>query len=109
SKRGALARREMRIGKELVAPDHVYVESASALRRRWLVGSLNTSEFADAIADLSDLPIDTYASAPLLSRAYELRDNMTPYDAAYVALAEGLDCPLITADRRLAAAPGVRC
>ena len=43
---------------------------------------------------------------PLLLRAYELRANVTPYDAVYVALAEALDCPLLTNDRALAAAPG---
>lgn len=50
-----------------------------------------------------------YPALPLMWRALELRDNLTPYDAAYVALAEGLERALVTADRRLARAPGVSC
>ena len=50
-----------------------------------------------------------HAHRPLLPRCWELRDNVTPYDAAYVALAEALGVPLLTADARLANAPGIRC
>ncbi len=59
--------------------------------------------------DLVSLPIVRFPTAPLMIRAYELRSNVTPYDATYVALAEGLACPLVSADRRLAKAPGIRC
>jgi predicted nucleic acid-binding protein len=55
------------------------------------------------------LPIAVYPTAALLRRVWELRDNVTAYDACYVALAEALRCPLVTADRRLAKAPGTRC
>lgn len=54
------------------------------------------------------LRLDRYDHGPLLGRIFELRDNVSAYDAAYVALAEGLDAPLVTCDRRLAAAPGIR-
>jgi predicted nucleic acid-binding protein len=55
------------------------------------------------------LPLRRYPHGPLLSRIWELRDNLTVYGAAYVALAEALDAPLLTVDARLARAPGVRC
>ena len=55
------------------------------------------------------LALDRYPALPLLPRAFELRANVTAYDAMYVALAEALDCPLVTADARLAAASGPRC
>ncbi|TPW13096.1 MAG: hypothetical protein FD127_2252, partial [Acidimicrobiaceae bacterium] len=56
-----------------------------------------------------EFPVRVFPTAPLLSRMWELRDNMTAYDACYVALAEAIDAPLLTADRRLANAPGVGC
>jgi predicted nucleic acid-binding protein len=93
----------------LAAPDLVDVETVSVLRRRWLAGHLTPARFAGAVEDLNSLDISRYATGPLMMRAYELRDNITPYDAAYVALAEALDAPLLTADRRLAQAPGPRC
>jgi predicted nucleic acid-binding protein len=55
------------------------------------------------------LAIERYPTLRLMRRAYELRDNVTAYDAAYVALAEALDCRLVTADAQLVRAPGVRC
>lgn len=55
------------------------------------------------------LPFARYPTLPLMQRAYELRANVTPYDAAFVALAEVLGCVLVSADRRLARAPGLRC
>jgi predicted nucleic acid-binding protein len=74
-----------------------------------LAGDLSARRFRTAIGDLGDLPIARHPTLPLMNRAYELRSNVTPYDAAYVALAEALRCELVTADARLAAAPGLRC
>ena len=62
-----------------------------------------------AVADLASLPLRRARHVNLLSRCWELRENLTPYDAAYVALAEALDVTLVTADRRMAQAPGPRC
>jgi predicted nucleic acid-binding protein len=59
------------------------------------------------VEDFQDLPIDRHAHTVLLPRIWQLRRNLTACDAAYVALAEGLDAPLITCDQRLAAAPGL--
>ncbi|MFP5220376.1 MAG: type II toxin-antitoxin system VapC family toxin [Actinomycetes bacterium] len=62
-----------------------------------------------AATDLADLPLERARHAPLPARCWELRQHLTPYDAAYVALAEALDVELLTVDARLAAAPGLRC
>lgn len=91
------------------APDLVDVEVVSVLRKRWLAGTVTARRFKSAITDLIDLPITRYPAAPLMIRAYELRANVTPYDATYVALAEALACPLLTADVRLSRAAGLRC
>jgi predicted nucleic acid-binding protein len=60
----------------------------------------------DALEDLAELHLTRYPHGPLLPRIWELRDNLTAYDAAFVALAETLNVPLITRDRRIANAPG---
>ncbi len=74
-----------------------------------LGGWLVAADAEAALSDFAELRIDRYDTAALARRIWELRDNLTTYDAGYVALAEALDCPLITADRRLARAPGIRC
>ncbi len=106
---GNAARTALRDDSDLAAPDLVDVETVSVWRKRWLVGDLTAHRFRTAIADLNDLPIIRHPTLPLMHRAYELRNNVNPYDAAYVALAELLQCRLITADARLATAPGIRC
>ena len=65
--------------------------------------------FSASIDDLEDLDLARYPSLPLMRRAFELRAIVTAYDATYVALAEHLGCVLLTADRRLAAAPTITC
>lgn len=106
---GRVARDRLTVGGDLVAPDLVDVETVSALRRRWLAGDLTARRFSAAVNDLEDLDLSRFPTLPLMRRAYELRANVTPYDAAYVALAEQLHCTLVTADARLAGAPGIRC
>lgn len=106
---GRRARTEIRDAGELAAPDLVDVETVAVLRRRWLEGALSDTRFARAVQDLQDLDMDRFPTLPLMARAYELRNNLTAYDAAYVALAEVLTCELLTADRRLAHAPGPSC
>ena len=78
------------------------------LRRYERAGELSTGRAHAAVTDLGDLPLQRYQHAPLLPRMWELRLNLTGYDAAYVALAEVLRAPLVTADARLASAPGHR-
>ncbi len=106
---GEAARARLAAAGEASAPDLVDVEVVSVLRKRWLAGTLSVRRFRSAVVDLIDLPLTRYPAAPLMIRAYELRGNVTPYDATYVALAEGLNCPLLTGDVRLTRAAGLRC
>ncbi len=96
-------------GEALAAPDLLRTEVMSVLRRQARTGSLTAAEANTAIEDLLSLPISVFPTAPLLRRMWALRDNVTAYDATYIALAEALACPLLTADTRLANAPGPRC
>lgn len=106
---GQIARTRLAAATEVSAPDLIDVETVAVLRKRWLAGDLTARRFRVAIDDLLALPIAHFPTGPLMVRSYELRANVTPYDAAYVALAEGLACPLVTGDGRLARAPGINC
>lgn len=105
---GDAARSRLR-GEQLAAPELIDLEVMSVLRRKVAAGALDLRRADLALDDLLDLPIERASHAPLLRRCWELRHNLTTYDAAYVALAEELDVELLTADGRLAAAPGIRC
>ena len=96
-------------GRAMSAPDLMRIEVLSVIRRRVAREALKVSEAGITLRSLVDLPILVYPTAPLLAHAWRLRGNLTPYDACYVALAEALDCPLLTADARLSRAPGLRC
>ena len=106
---GRQARQLLREHQDLAAPDLVDVETTAVLRRRWLAGTVGDERFEQGVEDLADLPLARYPTRGLMRRAFELRANVTAYDACYVALAEALDWPLCTADRRLANATGPRC
>ena len=106
---GRRARHEVRSAGEMSAPDLVDVETLAVLRKRCLAGTLSERRFAAALDDLDDIELDRYPTLPLVRRGFDLRANVTAYDAMYVALAEALRCELLTGDRRLAAAPGPRC
>jgi predicted nucleic acid-binding protein len=93
-------------GQSLHAPHLIDVEVAQVLRRYAVTGQLDEERCREALADMADLPLTRYPHDFLLPRIWELRDNLTAYDAAYVALAEALDAPLLTRDQRLASAPG---
>lgn len=90
----------------LHAPHLVDLEVTQVLRRYCAAGDLDPERAGQALEDLSDLPLHRYPHDPFLSRIWELRHNVTAYDASYVALAEALGAPLLTADSRLASAPG---
>jgi predicted nucleic acid-binding protein len=101
--------RERLRGETVVGPDLLRVEVSSVLWRHASHGSLTPQQADAAIADLLAFPVTVYPTGPLLRRVWELRQNVTAYDACYVALAEAVGYPLVTADRRLASAPGIRC
>ncbi len=106
---GDVARQALAAAGELAVPDLADVETVAVLRKRWLAGGLDDDRLQAAVGDLADLPARRYPARPLLPRVVELRHNVSAYDAVYVALAEVLECELVTADRRLAAATGPRC
>lgn len=106
---GHRARDELRVAGEVAAPDLIDVETTTVLRKRWLAGTVSDERFATAIDDLARLDFARVPTLRLVQRAYELRANVTAYDAMYVALAEALHVELLTADRRLAHATGPRC
>lgn len=95
-------------GTALHVPHLLDVEVAQVLRRYVRDGQLRSDEAAEALRDLRDLDLTRHAHEPLLDRIWALRHNFSAYDAAYVALAEMLDASLVTSDRRLAHAPGMR-
>lgn len=97
------------MGERLAAPHLIDVEVVSAWRRLAAAGHLDERRASFARADLRSLPIQRVRHAQMLERCWELRANLTVYDAAYVALAELLGAPLLTADAKLAATPGPTC
>ena len=105
---GAAYRSRLR-GERIAAPDLLRVEVVSVIRRQLRVGLLDVDQAERALDDLLDLPVAVYPTVALLRRGWELRDNVSAYDACYIALAESLDSTLLTADVRLARAPGVDC
>lgn len=93
----------------LAAPHLMPIEATSILRRAALSSALDDSVASLAHADLLRLAVELFPYEPVASRAWELRANLTSYDAWYVALAESLGAPLATLDQRLARAPGPHC
>lgn len=96
-------------GEQLAAPELVDLEVVSTLRRATRAGRLDNRRSSQALADLASLPLKRVPHLPLLPRVWELRENLTAYDAAYVALAETLGALLLTADGPLARASGAHC
>jgi predicted nucleic acid-binding protein len=95
-----------RSGESLHAPHLMDLEVASALRQLVRIGGLTTPRAAAALSDLGDVALTRYPHGLLLPRIWQLRDNATTFDAAYLSLAEALDAVLVTCDRPLGAVPG---
>lgn len=93
---------------EFHAPHLVDVEVTQGLRRLVRTGEVSAARAAEAIADLASLDLHRHPHLDLLTRAWQLRDNVTAYDAMYVALGEALDAPVVTCDQPLAKSPGHR-
>jgi predicted nucleic acid-binding protein len=99
-----------RLGADQVHIPHLIdSEVASGLRRRALAGAISAQDGWNALDRWRRLAMTRCAMHTLLDRVWELRENLSAYDAGYVALAEALDCALLTADARLSRAPGIRC
>lgn len=94
---------------DLLAPHLVLFEAANVIRRQQLAQTITPDQAAQAHADLLDLPIDLWPYEAVAPRAWQLRQNLSVYDASYVALAEMTGTTLTTLDARLARAPGVTC
>lgn len=105
---GDVARSRLR-GVSLAAPELVDLEVASVLRRQHRAGLLDDRRADLALTDLGALPMRRVPHLPLLRRCWELKDNLTAYDAAYAAVAEAFEATLLTGDRRLARAAGPQC
>lgn len=96
-------------GEHVVLPALADLEVTSVLRRASRAGSLDDRRVGQALHDLMALPAERVLSTALVPRIWELRENLTPYDAAYVALAEALGAVLLTADACLSRGPGPTC
>jgi predicted nucleic acid-binding protein len=91
------------------APEHLRVEVTSAIRGRWLAGKLTDQRADAAVRTLNRLTVRYAPWDELADRVWELRRNVTPHDAAYLALAEARGCRLVTTDGTLRDCPGLRC
>lgn len=104
----AVETRLFEAGQTLHAPHLIDVEVAQVLRRYAASGQIGSGRCREALSDLGDFSLHRYPHDLLLPRVWELRHNLSAYDAVYVALAEALNAPLLTRDHRLAAASGHR-
>ncbi len=96
-------------GEQLAAPDLMRIEAMSVIRRQLGRGLLAVEQADRALEDLLALPVTVFPTAQFLRRGWELRGNVTAYDACYIALAESLGCRVLTADARLSHSPGPEC
>lgn len=96
-------------GADLAAPSLFPFEAANIIRRHELTKVITADQAAQAHADLLDLAVEQWPYDLLAPRAWQLRQNLTTYDASYVALAELLDVTFVTLDRRISRAPDLRC
>ncbi len=96
-------------GEQIIAPELLDLEVVSVLRKAVFDGKLDRLRADLALIDLADLSLGTVSHRLLLPRIWELHQYVTPYNAAYVALSEAINVPLVTAERHLAQSPGLRC
>ena len=104
----AVEARLLRRGESVHAPALIDLEVAQVFRRYVARGDMPAIRAREAVETLAAMPMERYTHEALLPRIWDLRENLTAYDAAYVALAEGLRAPLLTCDARLANAPQIR-
>jgi predicted nucleic acid-binding protein len=106
---GQAARAALAVDSHWAAPCHLLIEVVSVIRGKVLGRKLELARAEEAVSALSTLVIDQIEAAELVGRMWQLRSNLSAYDAAYIAAAELLTCPLVTGDARLVKATGVRC
>ncbi|WP_418958278.1 type II toxin-antitoxin system VapC family toxin [Streptomyces tritici] len=106
---GGRCRAALMADSRWIAPEHWTIEVMSVIRGNLLGGKISKAHADDAVAALAELEPVVPRSKVLLPRVWELRGNLTVYDAAYVAAAEAYGCALVTTDGRLARASGIRC
>jgi len=97
------------VDEQVQVPALVDTEVANALRTRVRLGQLSAADGWRLLDTYRWMAVTRHNVFAMFDRIWELRDNVTAYDAAYVALAEAIECPLVTADARLTRAPGLRC
>jgi predicted nucleic acid-binding protein len=102
------ARRTL-LGQQLHVPHLIDTEVASSLRRQIAVGNIDSNAGWTALDTFRRLGMIRYPASGLLERIWQLRDNVSAYDAVYVALAEDLNCALLTSDAKFGRTPGIRC
>ena len=106
---GAAARTALTSDPHWAAPAHLLVDVVSVIRGKTLGGKLGPTRANETVAALSELVVDQVDISQLVDRIWQPRGNLTAYDAAYVAAAEALECPLVTGDGRLAKVTGTHC
>ncbi len=97
------------LGQQLHVPHLIDMEVASGLRRQVAGGNIDSDAGWTALDTLRRLGMTRYPAGGLLERVWQLRDNVSAYDAIYIALAEDLDCALLTSDAKFGRTPGIRC
>ena len=106
---GSVSAQNLLADEQIQVPTVADIEIASALRKRVRLGRISAQDGWRALETYRWMGVTRHSDSALFDRIWELRDNLTAYDAAYVALAEIIECPLVTADARLTRAPGLRC
>lgn len=106
SQAGDLLAKKLEAGEAVCSPHLLDAEVGQVIRRFTLRGSIPRQLAIHMTSDLVALPIRRFPHTVLLERAMEMLDNVTVYDALYLALAEALDCPLLTGDHALQSVPG---
>ena len=106
---GSAIAQDLLADEQIQVPTVADIEIASALRKRVRLGRISVEDGWRALETYRWMGVTRHSDFALFDRIWELRDDLTAYDAAYVALAEIIECPLVTADARLTGAPGLRC
>ncbi|MGL5861367.1 MAG: type II toxin-antitoxin system VapC family toxin [Phycicoccus sp.] len=106
---GEASREALTTDPRWAAPEHMLTEVLAATRGRVLAGKISEGRGAEAARQVRRIDLEVVRLGDIADRVWSLRHGMTAYDAAYIAAAEALGCAVVTRDRKLARAPGIRC